>query len=192
MKSLKFRLLILGVIVIVGTSSWIWTRSNPNSEKNEGTPVRSEEAPVSALEKSPSDASQALTNESAQPEVAAPGGEPPQPNLVSMIPAAAELRKEVEKNPHATPKQILKFSNSIVTRLETLKSPTEARQFINELEECVDQSHANPDKIPGSIESLCLLNARRTRDKYPELESRYNAIRAKASDDAKLLNDSIK
>ena len=186
-------LLILGILALVAVGEYWLTAEN----KSQSTPVSAatEGATPTVQSAAQSAESNSKIVRPARPEPDAVAATldrkttPQTPSVVELFPDAEELRQAVAQNPHQTPEGILHFSVAVAQRLENLKTASEANQFMSELEDCVARSQAAPANTPGSIESLCLRNAHRARDKFPTLSGRYFALRAKAGDQARLFDD---
>lgn len=91
------------------------------------------------------------------------------PALPTQMPLVTDVRKELEQNPHGTPESVHTFGLKIYKRMQlAYKSPQAGAAVFNELKECV---RAKPETAITSIQSLCLLNAKRLAARFPTLLS---------------------
>ncbi len=98
-------------------------------------------------------------------------------SLAAQVPPLSTMRKEVAANPHVTPTSVIEFSLELNARMETgLQSEAQALALLSELKQCVG---SQPD-IATSIQSLCLLNARRLAERYSGLRAQYTQLEASA------------
>jgi hypothetical protein len=111
-----------------------------------------------------------------------------QPPLREIMPSKEQLRREVEADPHETPRALLDFSVSLFDReVLGLQSEDKARALLSELETCT----LGPEqKGMHSLQAICLMTARRLKNTYPGLASHYDQLEHQADPQAvRLMSD---
>lgn len=99
------------------------------------------------------------------------------------IPDKNEVKEEVRKNPHATPKSLIDFAQAFAPLFEkSINNQVDASVFIDELDDCVSN-----ESVPQSARAQCLLNAEKLSKIHPQLKEKTNKIRKEAPRDVKKL-----
>lgn len=94
-------------------------------------------------------------------------------SVQELAPSLAELKRDAERDPEGTPPSLVSFSLAIYHKLEAaLTSEAKARSLLAELKTCVSQHEG----VSLSVQSVCLLNARRLLSAYPSLSQEYRQI----------------
>lgn len=98
-----------------------------------------------------------------------------EPGTPSGPPTADQVRAEVAKNPEAPSKAVLGFSVGMEKKMEVaLQSEESASELFTDLDHCA--SNSGKLQVAESARSLCLSNASRLADKYPDLKPRYENL----------------
>jgi hypothetical protein len=119
-------------------------------------------------------------------------GLPAVPNRLASIPSSAVIQAELASNPHETPRAIIQFATSMAPQMElALHNEKYAGLFFATLEVCAGSG----SETPAAIQVICLNNAERLVEKYPQtLGSRGAGLRqvgtARAQTIYKLMNPS--
>jgi hypothetical protein len=108
-----------------------------------------------------------------------------------LIPNVGEMRKEVAANPHLTPMAITRFSLALGHRLDALQTVQDGSAFMAELDGCVTDRDQRNERNIRTVQSLCILNARKTRNKFPELEKQYQDVKKKADPAARAIEEAL-
>ncbi len=91
-------------------------------------------------------------------------------------PSIARVREEAEQDLEAPSRAILRFSVALESRMETaFHSESNATALLGELESCA----AGDDPVAEAARALCLSNADRLGQRYPELAARYESLEAR-------------
>ncbi|MBI2606409.1 MAG: hypothetical protein HYW49_10045 [Deltaproteobacteria bacterium] len=92
------------------------------------------------------------------------------------------IRDEVESDPHSTPPSMLQFARNMGKRMElALKSREKAAALFKELSGCAS---AEAGATAPSVKALCLSNAARLAERYPDdFMSSYRDLKENSGDD---------
>lgn len=180
-KTMKFkRFTVILLVSILAASAWKLTR--PQTPKTEAAVQSiSTEQVAGSNSGSWSDSSEVGVGHSASS--AMPEGLKP--------PSADRIRAEAAEDPHATPDSLLDFAEQLGARMEdALASREEAEDLFEELEDCVNTPEA---RTPPSVRALCLDNAQKLSETYPNaFSSRYSTMEGKVDPDARKLSAALK
>jgi hypothetical protein len=109
-----------------------------------------------------------------------------------ITPSLQTLREQVAANAHITPQALTEFSVALSERVEALTTEEDARLFMDELEGCVTGKTGDGQRNAENVQTLCLLNAQKTKNKFPNLGPKYEGIRAKATEDSRITESMFK
>ena len=115
----------------------------------------------------------------------------PLKTVKELLPNVNEMREEVAANPHLTPMAITRFSLALGRRLDALQSIQDGAAFMAELNGCVTDRDQRNERNIRSVQSLCILNARKTRNKFPDLEKQYQDVKKKADPAARAIEEAL-
>jgi hypothetical protein len=97
-------------------------------------------------------------------------------------PSLAQVREEIQENPHVTPRSILAFASTLAPKIElALRSEEKATQVLEELEDCVLRMRGDS---PVAIRAICLSNARFLGKRFPGLQPKIEALLEKSDSDS--------
>lgn len=100
--------------------------------------------------------------------------------LKEEMPSLNEVRAEVQKDPHETPPQLLKFSEALESKMQiALKSEAAGRLMMSQLQDC---ALAPPGTTSTSVSAMCLVGAKQIAAKYVSLNPEAEAMLAHADE----------
>ncbi len=106
----------------------------------------------------------------------------PPPVAVSirdMAPKLSDIRKQIEEDPHGTPKTLMDFSVAVGRRIRAVAVTDEGTEKVfAELEDCV--LHPLEEKAL-SLQSICLFNAHALAAQHSSLASRFGSLESRAN-----------
>jgi hypothetical protein len=102
-----------------------------------------------------------------------PEGGPKKLPLYGETPSLEKMREEAAKDPHGTPRSVLAFSSRVGGKVRAAQSSREGEILFRDLQSCVQHPQ---DELAHSIHAICLLNARKLSEKFPELRGNYDDL----------------
>ena len=102
-----------------------------------------------------------------------------------LFPDKADVRAEVASNPHRTPESIINFASALGPLMDKAhKNSEDANLLMKELHQC-----ALDETVAQTARALCLSNAEKLAQSYPQMKEKASEIRANVSPDVmKVLN----
>jgi predicted phage tail protein len=97
--------------------------------------------------------------------------------LRDSFPEDSDVKKEVERDPHSTPKSLSNFAKIMGQLMErSIQNEEDASMLIGELKRC-----ALDESIALSARALCVTNAERVAENHSQLKSQMTELRADIS-----------
>jgi hypothetical protein len=99
--------------------------------------------------------------------------------VARIAPTQDQVREEVARNPHVTPKSLIFFASKMAQKFKIARtSEQNAREFYQELDECL----ASPElRGADSTQALCLRDAQRIAQIFPSLHEQFDQLRSEAA-----------
>ncbi len=110
-------------------------------------------------------------------------------------PSGKTLRDQVRENPHHPPRALLQFADQLAAEMEESKaSPARAVRLFENLSSCVTAPEGRDSPPPPpQVQALCLNNAQRLGELYPEsLKSNYLSLEKAANPETIRLRDALR
>ena len=94
-----------------------------------------------------------------------------------LFPDKVDVKAEVASNPHRTPESIIKFASALGPLMDkAYKNINDANLLIEELHDC-----ALDETVAQTARALCLSNAEKLSQSYPQMKDKASDIRANVS-----------